>query len=150
MRLVVLDVAQCLRCFDSVHGGPIPPPRPRSVGSLRVNPPSPIAVPTRKTISRRHPVEIHRLPAAQKSVISPSGYLSESWTDRPDAWEILGKCAAHIRAAEVPRGECSDARSPEWLSGQAAEILNACELQLKKESLLAADRIEKQNGISSV
>ncbi len=75
---------------------------------------------------------------------SPSGYLSESWTDRPDALEILAKCAAHIRAAEVPNGECSNARSPEWLARQAAEILNACEFQLKKESLLAADRIEKQ------
>jgi hypothetical protein len=101
-------------------------------------------MPTRKTVSKGPPVEVHRLPAVQKSVSSPSGYLSESWTDRPDALEILAKCAAHIRAAEVPSGECSDARSPEWLARQAAEILNACEFQLKKESLLAADRIEKQ------
>lgn len=83
-------------------------------------------------------------PAVKRSSQSVPEYFSESWTEREDALEILAKCAALIRTAEVACAELIGARSPEWLAGEAAKIINACELQLKKESLQSAHRIKEQ------
>jgi hypothetical protein len=70
--------------------------------------------------------------------------LNASWTSRPDALEILVKCATLIRGLDALDPESSGRHSLTSAAIAAVELINACELALKKEGLRSAERVKEQ------
>ena len=79
-------------------------------------------------------------------VLPSAGYLSESWTDRNDALQILTKCAALIRGADVLSSDSRSGGAHIWAAHEAVKLINACELALKKEAFRSFERVEKQKA----
>lgn len=95
------------------------------------------AAPSRKTVN------VAKRAATDETDRYVPEYITESWTTHADALKILVQCAALLKVLDSLNPE-SSGLSPEELANRAAELLHACQLQLKVEELNSGQRAEEQ------
>jgi hypothetical protein len=95
------------------------------------------AAPSRKTVN------VAKRAATDKTDRYVPEYITESWTTHPDALKMLVHCAALLKVLDSLNPESSGLSSEE-LAKKAAELLRACQFQLKVEELNSAQRAEEE------
>ena len=95
------------------------------------------AAPSRKTVN------VAKRVATDETDRYVPEYITESWTTHADALKMLVQCTALLKVLDSLNPE-SSGLSPEELANKAAELLHACQLQLKVEELNSAQRAEEQ------